>query len=139
MECKSNHSINHSFCNLFVMQWCQSKTNNFIALSLFFQDYIFALLNGYHEPPAGVSIAEEQHYNVYFPGQAIGMAQALYNEIIEYEDGKFVCFQKVRFFQSRVSFLIKLMFFGNIFWVFCASKCLRVTTFLFYSRVKVIS
>lgn len=50
-------------------------------------DYLFALLTGYRDPPAGVTIAEEQHYNPYFPGGAIGMAQALYNEIIEYEDG----------------------------------------------------
>lgn len=55
---------------------------------IIFQDYLFSLLTGYHDPPAGVTLAEEQHYNVYFPGQAIGMAQALYNEIIEYEDGK---------------------------------------------------
>ena len=52
------------------------------------QDYIFSLLTGYHDPPAGVTIADEQYFNAYFPGQAIGMAQALYNEIIEYEDGK---------------------------------------------------
>ncbi|XP_074644590.1 cytochrome c1, heme protein, mitochondrial-like [Tubulanus polymorphus] len=52
------------------------------------EDYLFALLTGYVEdPPAGVSLADGQHYNPYFPGGAIGMAQALYNEIIEYEDG----------------------------------------------------
>uniref|UniRef100_H2Z604 Cytochrome c domain-containing protein n=1 Tax=Ciona savignyi TaxID=51511 RepID=H2Z604_CIOSA len=51
------------------------------------EDYIFSLLTGYYDPPAGVVIGEDQHYNAYFAGQAIGMAQALYNEIIEYEDG----------------------------------------------------
>lgn len=51
------------------------------------EDYIFSLLTGYHDAPAGVEIAEEQHFNAYFPGQALGMAQALYDEIIEYEDG----------------------------------------------------
>ncbi|XP_002126917.2 cytochrome c1, heme protein, mitochondrial [Ciona intestinalis] len=51
------------------------------------EDYIYSLLTGYYDPPAGVTIGEDQHYNAYFPGQAIGMAQALYNEIIEYEDG----------------------------------------------------
>lgn len=51
------------------------------------EDYIFSLLTGYCDPPAGVTLQEEQHYNAYFAGQAIGMAQALYNEIIEYEDG----------------------------------------------------
>ncbi|ESO90987.1 hypothetical protein LOTGIDRAFT_122247 [Lottia gigantea] len=51
------------------------------------EDYIFSLLTGYVDPPAGVNIPEGLHYNPYFPGGAIGMAQALYNEIIEYEDG----------------------------------------------------
>lgn len=47
-----------------------------------FQNYIFALLTGYMDPPAGVQLAENQHYNPYFPGGAIGMAQALYDEVI---------------------------------------------------------
>lgn len=51
------------------------------------EDYIFALLTGYHEPPAGVVLREGQYYNPYFPGGAIGMAQALYNEAMEYSDG----------------------------------------------------
>lgn len=34
------------------------------------------------DPPAGVTIAENQHYNPYFPLGAIGMAQALYDEVI---------------------------------------------------------
>ncbi|KAH9507751.1 iso-1-cytochrome c [Bulinus truncatus] len=51
------------------------------------EDYIFALLTGYTEPPAGIKLMEGQHYNPYFPGGAIGMAEALYNEIIEYDDG----------------------------------------------------
>jgi len=51
------------------------------------EDYIFALLTGYCDLPAGVTIAEGQHYNPYFPGGAIGMQAPLYDEIIEYEDG----------------------------------------------------
>jgi len=51
------------------------------------EDYIFQLLTGYCDPPAGVTIAPGQHYNPYFPGGAIGMAPPLYNEIIQYEDG----------------------------------------------------
>ncbi|XP_005814204.1 cytochrome c1, heme protein, mitochondrial [Xiphophorus maculatus] len=51
------------------------------------EDYIFSLLTGYCEPPAGVSLREGLYYNPYFPGQAIGMAPPLYNEILEYEDG----------------------------------------------------
>jgi len=51
------------------------------------EDYIFALLTGYTDPPAGISLREGQYYNPYFPGGAIGMAQALYNEAMEYSDG----------------------------------------------------
>lgn len=51
------------------------------------EDYIFALLTGYHDPPAGISLREGQYYNPYFPGGAISMAQALYNEAMEYSDG----------------------------------------------------
>jgi ubiquinol-cytochrome c reductase cytochrome c1 subunit len=51
------------------------------------EDYIFALLTGYCDPPAGVTMAEGQHYNPYFPNGAIGMQAPLYDEVIEYEDG----------------------------------------------------
>lgn len=51
------------------------------------EDYIFALLTGYCDAPAGVVMREGQYYNPYFPGGAISMAQALYNEVMEYSDG----------------------------------------------------
>ncbi|XP_013418454.1 cytochrome c1, heme protein, mitochondrial-like [Lingula anatina] len=51
------------------------------------ESYIFALLTGYCDPPAGYELADGMAYNPYFAGGAISMAQALYNEIIEYEDG----------------------------------------------------
>ena len=60
---------------------------------LFCQDYVFALLTGYCDAPAGISLREGLYYNPYFPGGAIAMAQALYNEIIEYEDGEWHIFQ----------------------------------------------
>jgi len=50
-------------------------------------DYIFALLTGYVDPPAGVEVKEGLHYNPYFPNSWIGMAKALYDEVIEYSDG----------------------------------------------------
>uniref|UniRef100_A0A8C5D2W1 Cytochrome c1, heme protein, mitochondrial n=1 Tax=Gouania willdenowi TaxID=441366 RepID=A0A8C5D2W1_GOUWI len=40
------------------------------------EDYVFSLLTGYCEPPAGVSVREGLYYNPYFPGQ-----------ILEYGDG----------------------------------------------------
>lgn len=51
------------------------------------EDYVFSLLTGYCDPPAGVIIREGQYYNPYFPGGAISMAQSLFNEAIEYSDG----------------------------------------------------
>lgn len=51
------------------------------------EDYIYHLLNGYCDPPAGIELREGQNFNPYFPGGAIGMAPPIYNEIVEYEDG----------------------------------------------------
>ncbi|XP_034021874.1 cytochrome c1, heme protein, mitochondrial isoform X1 [Thalassophryne amazonica] len=51
------------------------------------EDYVFSLLTGYCEPPAGVTVREGLYYNPYFPGQAIAMAPPIYNEVLEYDDG----------------------------------------------------
>ncbi|XP_066139344.1 cytochrome c1, heme protein, mitochondrial-like [Euwallacea fornicatus] len=51
------------------------------------EDYIFSLLTGYYDAPAGINLRDGQYYNPYFPGGAISMAQALYNEAMEYSDG----------------------------------------------------
>ncbi|XP_049874309.1 cytochrome c1, heme protein, mitochondrial [Pectinophora gossypiella] len=51
------------------------------------EDYIFSLLTGYMEAPAGVVLREGQNYNPYFPGGAISMAQVLFDEAAEYSDG----------------------------------------------------
>ncbi|XP_074565714.1 cytochrome c1-2, heme protein, mitochondrial-like isoform X1 [Curcuma longa] len=51
------------------------------------QNYAFALLTGYRDPPAGVSIREGLHYNPYFPGGAIAMPKMLIDGAVEYEDG----------------------------------------------------
>jgi len=51
------------------------------------EDYIFALLTGYVDPPEGVNPREGLHYNPYFPGGQIAMARALYDDGVEYEDG----------------------------------------------------
>eukprot|EP01100_Stratorugosa_tubuloviscum_P009730 TRINITY_DN4092_c0_g1_i1.p1 TRINITY_DN4092_c0_g1~~TRINITY_DN4092_c0_g1_i1.p1 ORF type:complete len:270 (-),score=149.99 TRINITY_DN4092_c0_g1_i1:807-1616(-) len=50
-------------------------------------DYLFSLLTGYREPPAGINLRPGLHYNPYFPGGAISMAQALMNDVIEFDDG----------------------------------------------------
>lgn len=51
------------------------------------EDYVFSLLTGYCDPPTGVSLREGLYYNPYFPGQAVGMAPPIYNEVLEFDDG----------------------------------------------------
>lgn len=51
-------------------------------------DYLFALLTGYkEEPPEGVELMEGMHYNSYFPGHQIAMAQPLWGDDVEFADG----------------------------------------------------
>mmetsp|Transcript_12543 Transcript_12543/g.18743 ORF Transcript_12543/g.18743 Transcript_12543/m.18743 type:complete len:284 (+) Transcript_12543:32-883(+) len=52
------------------------------------EDYIFALLTGYKEPPAGVQMRPGLHYNPYFAGGAISMEPPLkfYGQV-EWQDG----------------------------------------------------
>jgi len=50
-------------------------------------DYVFSLLTGYRDAPAGINLREGLHYNTYFNGGAIGMAKALRDGTVEYEDG----------------------------------------------------
>jgi len=51
------------------------------------EDYLFSLLTGYQEPPAGVKLEEGQYYNPYFLGGVLGMPPPLYNGVMEYSDG----------------------------------------------------
>lgn len=51
------------------------------------EDYLFALLTGYRDAPAGVTCAPGQYYNPYFPGSKIGMPKQLMDGGIEYYDG----------------------------------------------------
>lgn len=60
---------------------------------IYYQDYVFSLLTGYVDPPAGVHILEGLNYNPYFPGGAIAMARVLFDGLVEYPDGlNFVLF-----------------------------------------------
>lgn len=52
-----------------------------------FEDYVFALITGYKEAPAGVSLREGLYYNPYFPGGAIAMPPQLMDGAVEYPDG----------------------------------------------------
>jgi len=49
-------------------------------------NYMKALLTGYQEPPADKQVPDGMHYNPYFSGQLIAMAQPLYEDGIEYSD-----------------------------------------------------
>jgi ubiquinol-cytochrome c reductase cytochrome c1 subunit len=50
-------------------------------------DYLFALLTGYVDPPAGVTVMDGMHYNAYFPGHQIAMGAPLNPDQVEYADG----------------------------------------------------
>lgn len=50
-------------------------------------DYIRALLNGYKDAPAGVTVGEGLHYNEYFPGHQIAMPKPLNEDQVTYADG----------------------------------------------------
>ena len=48
-------------------------------------DYIYSLLTGYQEPPAGVEVAEGQYYNPYYiSGAALAMPPPLWDDQVTY-------------------------------------------------------
>ena len=50
-------------------------------------DYIYALMTGYEEPPAGVTLLPGQNYNKYMPGHLIAMPKPLSDGQVEYPKG----------------------------------------------------
>ena len=50
-------------------------------------DYIYSLLLGYEEPPAGFEIDEGVYYNKYMSGNKIKMTAPLSDGLVEYSDG----------------------------------------------------
>ena len=50
-------------------------------------DYIYSLLQGYEDPPAGVTLDDGVYYNKYMYGNKIKMANQLSDGLIEYGDG----------------------------------------------------
>ena len=50
-------------------------------------NYIRAMLVGYQDPPAGVTIGDGMHYNRYFPGRQIAMANVLFDDMMDFADG----------------------------------------------------
>jgi ubiquinol-cytochrome c reductase cytochrome c1 subunit len=50
-------------------------------------DYLYALLTGYGDPPAGVTVMDGMSYNRYFPGHQIAMSAPLSEGQVEFADG----------------------------------------------------
>ena len=50
-------------------------------------NYIYSLLQGYEDPPIGVTLDEGVHYNKYMYGNKIKMANQLSDGLVEYGDG----------------------------------------------------
>jgi ubiquinol-cytochrome c reductase cytochrome c1 subunit len=50
-------------------------------------NYIYAILNGYRDPPAGFALPAGKFYNTYFPGHSIAMPPPLQNGQVTYADG----------------------------------------------------
>lgn len=51
------------------------------------RNYLYALLTGYGEPPAGMQMGTGMNYNKYFPGHQIAMPAPLSDGKVEYADG----------------------------------------------------
>jgi ubiquinol-cytochrome c reductase cytochrome c1 subunit len=50
-------------------------------------NYLYALLTGYKDPPAGMQMNDGMHFNEWFPGQQIAMGQPLNDDQVTYADG----------------------------------------------------
>ena len=50
-------------------------------------NYIYSLLQGYEDPPIGITLDEGVHYNKYMYGNKIKMANPLSDDLVEYSDG----------------------------------------------------
>tara|TARA_Y200000002_G_scaffold183605_1_gene151549 strand:- start:131 stop:910 length:780 start_codon:yes stop_codon:yes gene_type:complete len=50
-------------------------------------NYIYSLLQGYEDPPIGITLDEGVHYNKYMYGNKIKMANPLSDGLVEYADG----------------------------------------------------
>ena len=50
-------------------------------------DYLYGLLTGYEDAPAGFKVAEGGAYNKYYPGHVIAMSAPLDDEAVDYQDG----------------------------------------------------
>jgi ubiquinol-cytochrome c reductase cytochrome c1 subunit len=50
-------------------------------------NYIYSIMTGYENPPAGFQLVEGKHYNAYFPGHNLSMPKPLNENGVTYSDG----------------------------------------------------
>jgi ubiquinol-cytochrome c reductase cytochrome c1 subunit len=50
-------------------------------------NYMYALLTGYSDPPAGVTVPDGMYYNRYFPGRQIAMPAPISPDSVTFSDG----------------------------------------------------
>lgn len=50
-------------------------------------DYVYAMLTGYGDPPAGIELMPGMHWNNYFGGYQIAMPNVLFDDALEFADG----------------------------------------------------
>ncbi len=50
-------------------------------------DYVYGVLTGYADPPAGMKMGDGMNYNKAFPGHQIAMPQPLHDDQVTYADG----------------------------------------------------
>ena len=51
------------------------------------ENYVYSLLVGYTDAPADVELMPGMNWNDYFPGHQIAMAQPLWPDMVDYQDG----------------------------------------------------
>jgi ubiquinol-cytochrome c reductase cytochrome c1 subunit len=50
-------------------------------------DYVYGILNGFKDPPAGFNLAQGKQYNEYFSGHQISMPPPLADGTVQFQDG----------------------------------------------------
>jgi len=92
------------------------------------ENYIYALMTGYADPPAGVTLGEGMHYNKWFAGNQIAMGQPIQPDGVQYADGTqatveqmskdvstFLAYAASPHLEARNSLGLKVMIFLFIF------------------------
>jgi len=92
------------------------------------ENYVYALMTGYADPPAGMAMGDGMHYNKWFPGNQIAMGQPIQPDGVQYADGTpatveqmskdvatFLAFVASPHLEARNSLGVKVMIFLFLF------------------------